>query len=84
MQFLHSSETSECNSVYKNVLSATTEARKDNIFPGGQVMEGIDGNGYDYLCILETDQMEEKETKKLLSKEYTRRLKMVVKTKLRY
>ena len=39
--------------------------------------------GYRYLGILETDHLKEKEMKDLFSKEYKRRLKLVLKSKLR-
>ena len=42
------------------------------VLPDGQVMREIDNNGYKYLGILKTDQLKEKETKDLFSKEYKR------------
>ena len=48
----------------------------------GQVVKEIDESGFKYLCITETDQLKENETKDLSSKEYKRRLKLVLKTKL--
>ena len=52
------------------------------VLPDGQVMKEIDDNGYKYLEILEADHLKEKEMKALVSKEYKRRLKLVLKTKL--
>ena len=52
------------------------------VLPDGQVMKEVEDRGYRYLGILETDQLKEKEMKDLLSKEYKRRLKLVLKTKL--
>ena len=53
------------------------------VLPDGQVMKEIDNSGYKYLGILETDQLREKETKDLFSKEYKRhRPKLMLKTKL--
>ena len=52
------------------------------VLPDGQVMKEIDDNGYKYLGILEADHLKEKEMKDLFSKEYKRRLKLVLKTKL--
>ena len=48
----------------------------------GQVVKEIDESGFKYLCITETDQLKENETKDLSSKEYKRRLKLLLKTKL--
>ena len=48
----------------------------------GQEVKGIDDSGYKYIGILETDQLKEKETKDIFSKEYKHRLKIVPKTKL--
>lgn len=52
------------------------------VLPDGQVMKEIEDRGYRYLGILETDQLKEKEMKDLNSKEYKRRLKLVLKSKL--
>ena len=46
-------------------------------------MKEIEHRGYRYLGILETDHLKEKEMKDLFSKEYKRRLKLVLKSKLR-
>ena len=48
----------------------------------GQEVKEIDDSGYKYIGILETDQLKEKETKDLFSKECKRRLKIAPKTKL--
>ncbi|XP_074616678.1 uncharacterized protein LOC141876074 [Acropora palmata] len=52
------------------------------LLPDGQVMKEIEDRGYRYLGILETDHLKEKEMKDLFSKEYKRRLKLVLKSKL--
>ena len=52
------------------------------VLPDRHVMNDISNSGYKYLGILETDQLKERETKDLFSKEYTRMLKLVLKTKL--
>ena len=49
------------------------------LLPDGKVMKA---RGYRYLGILETDHLKEKEMKDLFSKEYKRRLKLVLKSKL--
>ena len=65
------------------VLKRGKNAKMEGIvLPDGQVMKEIDASGYKYLGILETDQLKEEETKDLFSKEYKRRLKLVLKTKL--
>ena len=46
-------------------------------------MKEIEDRGYRYLGILETDHLKEKEMKDLFSKEYKRRLKLVLNSKLR-
>ena len=53
------------------------------VLPDGQVMKEIDVSEYKYLGVLETDQLKQKETNDMCSKEYKRRLiKLVLKTKL--
>ena len=52
------------------------------VLTDGQVEKEIDESGFKYLRIMETDQLKEKETKDLISKEYKRRLKLELKTKL--
>ena len=52
------------------------------VLPDGQVVKEIEHRGYRYLGILETDHLKEKEMKDLFSKEYKRRLKLVLKSKL--
>ena len=52
------------------------------VLPDGQVMKEIEDRGYRYLGILETDHLKEKEMKDLFSKEYKRRLKLVLRSKL--
>ena len=50
------------------------------VLPDEQVMKGIEERGYRYL--LETEHLKEKEMKDLFSKEYKRRLKLVLKSKV--
>ena len=52
------------------------------VLPDGQVMKAIEDRGCRYLGILETDHLKEKEMKDLFLKEYKRRLKLVLKSKL--
>ena len=47
-----------------------------------QQMKGIDETGYTYLGILETDKIKEKEMKEKFSKEYLRRLRLILRWKL--
>lgn len=48
----------------------------------GQIMRKIEEEGYKYLGILEVDMMREKEMKKRFVREYKRRLKFELKSKL--
>ena len=65
------------------VLKRAKIAKMEGIvLPYGQVMKEFDDSGYKYLGILETDQLKEKDTKDLFSKEYKGRLKLVLTTKL--
>ena len=50
--------------------------------PDGGVMKEIDEHGYKYLGIIEMDKIKEKEMKDAFTKEYKRRLKLVLKSKL--
>ena len=50
--------------------------------PDGQDMKHIDETGYTYLGILETDKIKEKEIKEKFSKEYLRRLRLILRSKL--
>ena len=52
------------------------------ILPDGQVMKQMDEDVYKYLRILECNQVMEKEMKTIFRKEYIRRLKLVLKSKL--
>ena len=52
------------------------------VLTDGQVMRETDESGFKYLYIMATDQLKENETKDLFPKEYKRRLKLVLKTKL--
>ena len=54
------------------------------VLPDGQVMKEIEDRGYGYLSILEKDQLKEKEMKDLFSKDYKRRLKLVLKSKVEW
>ena len=45
-------------------------------------MKDIDETGYTYLGILETDKIKEKEMKEKFSKEYLRRLRLMLSSKL--
>ena len=57
--------------------------RKDDIrLPDVQHMKDIDETGYTYLGILETDKIKEKEMKEKFSKEYLRRLRLILRSKL--
>ena len=51
------------------------------VLTDGQVVKEIGESGFKYLRIMETDESKENETKDLISKEYKRRLKLVLKTK---
>ena len=50
--------------------------------PDGQHMKDSDETGYTYLGILETDKIKEKEMKENFSKEYMRRLRLILGSKL--
>lgn len=52
------------------------------ILPDGQVMKQLDEDGYKYLGILECNQVMEKEMKTIFTKEYIRKLKLVLRSKL--
>ena len=57
--------------------------RTDGIrLPDGQDMKDIDQAGYTYLGILETDKVKEKKMKEKFSKEYLRRLKVILRSEL--
>ena len=57
--------------------------RTDGIrLPDGQDMKDVDQAGYTYLEILETDNIKEKEMKQTFSKEYLRRLRLILRSKL--
>lgn len=53
------------------------------VLPDWQVLKEIEERVYRHLGIMETDHLKEKEVKDLCSKEYKRRLKLVLKSKLR-
>ena len=46
--------------------------------PDGQDMKDIDETGYTYFGIMETDKIKEKEMKEKFSKEYLRRLRLIL------
>ena len=48
----------------------------------GEVIKRITEEGYTYLGVMELDQVMEEEMKKKITKEYNRRLKLVLKSKL--
>ena len=48
----------------------------------GEVMKDIEENGYKYLGVIEYDRIKETEMKESFGKEYERRLKLVLKSKL--
>ena len=50
--------------------------------PDGQIMKEIEKNGYRYLGVVELDRVKEREMKEQFVKEYKRRLKLVLKSKL--
>ena len=50
--------------------------------PTGEVMKTIDEEGYKYLGMIETDKIMEEEMRENFKKEYKRRLKLVLKSKL--
>ena len=50
--------------------------------PDGQHMKDIDETAYTYLGILETDKIKKKEMKEKFSKEYLRRLRLMLSSKL--
>ena len=50
--------------------------------PDGQHMKDIDETAYTYLGILETDKIKKKEMKEKFSKEYLRRLRLILRSKL--
>ena len=57
--------------------------RTDGIrLPDGQHMKDIDEIDYTYLGILETDKIKEKEMKEKFSREYMRRLRLILRSKL--
>ena len=57
--------------------------RTDGIrLPDGQHMKDIDETCYTYLGIFETDKIQEKEMKEKFSREYLRRLRRILRSKL--
>ena len=47
-----------------------------------QVIRGLEGDGYKYLGILEADDLKHAHIKEAISKEYLRRIRKIVKSKL--
>ena len=65
------------------IMERVKVIRTDGIrLPDGQHMEDIDETGYTYLAILETDKIKEKEMKEKFSREYLRRLRLILRSKL--
>ena len=52
------------------------------ILPGGKLMKTIDDEGFKYLGILESDKIKENEMKLQFLKEYKRRVRLILKSKL--
>ena len=52
------------------------------VLPSGDVMKTISEDGYKYLGILESDKLMEKEMKEKVKKEYKRRLRLILRSKL--
>jgi hypothetical protein len=52
------------------------------VLPNGDVMKSIEDEGYKYLGILELDDIMEEEMRSKITKEYFRRLKLILKSKL--
>ena len=50
--------------------------------PDGEKMKGVSEEGYKYLGIVELDGIKEKEMKKRFTKEYKRRIKLILKSNL--
>ena len=52
------------------------------MLPNNKVMKEVEKEGYTYLCIVELDKIKENEMKKKTIKEYKRRLRLILKSKL--
>ena len=50
--------------------------------PGGEKMKGVNEEGYKYLGIVELDGIKEKDMKERFTKEYKRRIKLILKSNL--
>ena len=50
--------------------------------PDGEVMKQVGENGYTYLGIIELDKIKETEMKEKINKEYKRRQRLIIKSKL--
>ena len=66
------------------VMKRGKVCRSDGIeLPGEQTIKGLeDGEGYKYLGILEADDVKNKEMKDLVTKEYYRRIRNILRSKL--
>ena len=52
------------------------------LLPDGKLMKAIDDEGYKYLGILESDKIKENDMKLQFVKEYKRRVRLILKSKL--
>ena len=53
------------------------------VLPDNQIIKGLDeGDGYKYLGMLEADELKHKEMKEIVTKEYYRRIKTILKSRL--
>ena len=52
------------------------------VMPGNEIMKGLEEEGYKYLGILEIDNVKHEEMKEKLKKEYIRRVRSILKSKL--
>ena len=65
------------------VMKRGKRAEDDGIWlPDGQMMKDLGESGYKYLGILESDQIKMKEMKEKVTKEYKRRIKLLLESKL--
>ena len=65
------------------ILKTGKVVKFDGIYlPNQKVMKEVDENGYAYLDILELDEEKEHEMKVKVTIEYTRRLSLILKSKL--
>ena len=65
------------------ILRRGKVVRSDGVeLPNGETIRSIEADGYKYLGILEADTILEKEMKEMFQKEYLRRLRCILKSKL--